>query len=263
MMRIGSGIENRGHVIGFQEEIAKAADRSDDAFFTWFDGAANADAAFVRGSWDFALHFALPAAPYLSAPETQTALEIGHGGGRILAAASRCFGTVVGVDVHNNNEKVEARLRAEGVGNARLLQGDGQSLPLPDGSVDFAYSFIVLQHVERFATFVSYWRETYRALRPGGLAILYFGRAAHFSLNRSARWRYRCDRLVERLRLPRGYREVAAPVNCTNLLVSLPCAVQLARATGFEVLDRVVSHKQVPDGFTRYGGQHGLILRKR
>ncbi len=49
-MAIGKVIEKRGHIIGFREEISKAASSSEDEFFTWFDSTKDKDSAFVRGS---------------------------------------------------------------------------------------------------------------------------------------------------------------------------------------------------------------------
>ncbi|MBI5728358.1 MAG: SAM-dependent methyltransferase, partial [Candidatus Magasanikbacteria bacterium] len=36
----------------------------------------------------------------LTDPKRQTALEIGCGGGRLLAAAAAVFGRVIGIDIH-------------------------------------------------------------------------------------------------------------------------------------------------------------------
>jgi len=261
-MAVGKEIETRGHVVGFRDEISKAAAASDDAFFTWFDGATDKDAAFVRGSWDFTVHVAQPASRYLSDPEGKTALEIGHGGGRILAAASRHFRGVVGVDVHNNNEKVADELRQRGISNFRLLESDGRSIPVEGDTIDLVYSFIVLQHVERIDVFNRYVHETHRVLKPGAVAVLYFGRRYAVSQGRASRTLYAVDRLAERVLVPRGFIELPARVNCTNLVVSLSYAKALARRCGFEVLSTLVSRKRVPNGTRLYGGQNGLVLRK-
>ena len=175
-MAIGPDIEQRGHITGFREEIGKAAATSPDAFFTWFDFAEGKDAAFRRGNWDFAHHIAGPLAPFIKKPENLEALEIGHGGGRLLAAASRYFRAVHGVDIHDQNERVLAEFAERGVRNANLRCADGSSLPLADASLDVVYSFIVLQHVERYEIFRRYLEETARVLKPGGLAVIYFGR---------------------------------------------------------------------------------------
>ena len=112
-MERAESIERRGHVVGFREAITHAAGQ-DAPFFGWFDHAQNKEASFVRGSWDFLWHIAQPLAPYLAQPETKTALEIGHGEGRLLAPASRAFQFVIGVDIHDENDKVQAALREAG-----------------------------------------------------------------------------------------------------------------------------------------------------
>ncbi len=262
-MAVGKTIENRGHVVGFGEEIGLAAKEGRDSFFTWFHGGADADTAFVRGQWDMALHILRPLAPYIREPESRTVLEIGHGGGRLLAAASRCFAAATGVDVHDNNELVLQELAARGIKNATLVKGDGQSLPLPSDSFDVVYSFVVLQHVERVAVFDRYVTEAYRVMKPGGVGILYFGRWCHFSKNRSAACLYLLDRLAAGLRLwPRGYREIPARVNEINLLISPARAARVARGAGFRIQGIGVSRRSIPDGLSLYGGQHSLLVRK-
>ena len=261
-MGTGKSIEHRGHVVGFREEIAQAAREGTDQFFGWFDNADGEKSSFIRGSWDFAYHIASPVAPHLARPENKTALEIGHGGGRILAAACRHFKHVIGVDVHECNDQVGAVLQEQGIRNAQLLVSDGTTIPVPSASVDCVYSFIVLQHVERFAVFQAYLREACRVMKPGAVAVLYFGRSYHWSFDRSSRWLYLLDRFTEPFRLTGGFEEVPAAVNCTNLRVSLTCAARVAKATGFIVLRALVSRRRVPDGVMRYGGQNGLVLRK-
>ena len=261
-MGVGKELEWRSHIIGFREEIESAARQSDQAFFTWFDGAETKDAAFLRGSWDFMFHIAAPLAHYLGHPQDKVALEIGYGGGRLLAAASRYFRDVIGVDIHAQDAKVREALAEQGVRNIRLFRTEGVALPCQQASVDCVYSFIVLQHVERYDIFVQYFREAYRVLKPGGVAVLYFGRKPFLSFNASSRWRYLADRCLERVRLRGGYQELPARVNATNLLVSLSHAKRLSRTIGFEVLEGLVSRRRIPDGTHLYGGQHGLVLRK-
>lgn len=255
-------IERRGHVVGFREAITQAARQDENAFFGWFDHAEDKESSFVRGSWDFLWHIAQPLTPYLTRPETKTALEIGYGGGRLLAAAGRCFQFVIGVDIHDENDKVHSALRDRGIRNAQLMKTEGARLPVGPEHVDCVYSFIVLQHVETYAVFERYVEETYRVLKPGGLAVLYFARRYRWSFDRSSRLLYGLDRLLEPLLLWKGYEELPAPVNSTNLRVSLPQATSLARTIGFEVVRTLVSRRRVPDGAALYGGQHGLLLKK-
>ncbi len=261
-MPIGDKIEDRGHITGFREEIEKAAGRSADDFFTWFDAAADADASFIRGEWDFALHIANKIAPYVKEPEKKTILEIGYGGGRILAAAARSFGKAVGVDIHPNQALVDQELKKRGANNFQLFTADGTTLPCPDSSIDVVYTFIVLQHVERIAIWRAYFEETWRVLRPGGVAMLYFGRWAPFSLGRERPLAYWAERMGERFFLTKGYLEKPAHVNDTNLLVTVPYAKGYAKRLGFQVKSATVSRRRVPDGLAAYGSQHGLLLVK-
>jgi SAM-dependent methyltransferase len=207
-------------------------------------------------------HIAQPLAPYLTQPETKTALEIGHGGGRLLAAAGRCFQHVIGVDIHDENVKVHSALRERGIRNAQLFKTEGARLPIETEHVNCVYSFIVLQHVETYAVFMRYFQEAFRVLKPGGLAVLYFARWYRWSFGRSSRLLYVADRMLEPFFLWKGYEELPARVNSTNLRVSLRQARWLARGVGFEVLRALVSGRRVPDGAALYGGQHGLVLKK-
>ncbi len=261
-MVLGNEIETRGHIKGFKEEISKAKEDSPDAFFTWFDNVKDKETAFVRGCWDFSVHFAGPMARYINSPEEKTALEIGHGGGRILASAARHFNHVIGVDIHDHNDVVGYELNTRGISNYKLHATEGINLPIEDGKIDVAYSFIVFQHIEKILIFQNYFQEIYRVLKKGGIAVLYFGRFSLFSINRSSSILYVIDRVFESAFLPKGYKEIRARVNQTNLKVTLRHAKKIARQAGFSICDVVVSKKKVPDGVDLYGGQHGLILQK-
>lgn len=262
-MATGDDIEKRGHIVGFKEEISRVSQISEDAFFTWFNESQDKDAAFVRGEWDLAFHILSPAWKYVSNPEKKTALEIGYGGGRLLAAASRFFGSVIGVDIHEKSELVKNELLQRGIKNFRLLTSDGSTIPVHDYEIDFAYSFIVLQHVEKHETLVSYMKETHRILKSGGVAVLYFGRKIYYSSHSPSRFFLMVDKVLESMFIRGGYREFPARVNETNLVVTLGYAKRLARSLGFDVVADMASRKKVPDGLNRFGGQHGLVLIKR
>lgn len=262
-MAIGKKIETRGHIVGFREEIAKAAESTDNGFFTWFDHAKDKEDAFARGDWDFIHHIYRPCVKFITTPENKIALEIGHGGGRILAAACHSFKTVIGIDIHDNNAKVEDELRKRGITNFRLIKTGGLDIPLEDESVDFIYSFIVLQHVEKYKIFENYLKESYRLLKTNGIAVLYFGRKYWLSKNRGSRLLYQIERFAEHLLLLKGYQELPARVNSTNLIVSLVHAKALAQSLGFDVLCELVSRKHAPEGIILFGGQNGLVIRKR
>ena len=261
-MAIRKDIEKHSHIKGFKKEIDKASKISKHYFFTWFNEAKDINTSFIRGSWDFNLHIALPLAKFIKDPENKTILEIGHGGGRILAAASRSFKECIGIDIHEHNKLVENEFKKRGINNVKLILTDGTHIPIENNSIDVVYSFIVLQHVEKIEIFQNYLRETYRVLKPNGIAVLYFGRHQIVSKNKSLKLFYMLDCILERLFLPKGYVELPAPVNSTNLKVSLHYSKKLSSQIGFKILETLVSHKKVPNGINLLGGQHGLVLRK-
>jgi ubiquinone/menaquinone biosynthesis C-methylase UbiE len=96
-------------------------------------------------------------------------LEIGCGVGRMTRMLARIFGHVTGVDISEEMLK-QARANTDDLKNVELVLGDGCTLKgLPDVSVDFAFSFIVFQHVPAYDVIASYCREVFRILKPGGL----------------------------------------------------------------------------------------------
>lgn len=261
-MAVGKNVESRGHILGFKEEIDKAAQQSADCFASWFNNDESEDSAFLKGRWDFSYHIALPLMPYVYHPHNVEALEIGCGGGRLLGAASGYFGNIAGIDIHNNLPYVEQRLNGRGVCNLSLRQTDGNCIPFEDDRFDVVYSFIVLQHVEKIAILEKYISETLRVLKTDGVAILYFGRFCRFSGRKKSLARLYLDRFFE-IFLPRGYRELSARVNETNLIVTRRFVENIVRSEGGVPLEWRVSRKNIPDGYEYYGGQHGLVFKKK
>jgi len=250
------------HLKGFQKEIRSSAEASENDFFTWFNEAGDKESAFIRGAWDFSYHIATPTIPYIQKPESLTALEIGYGGGRLLASASRHFGVVAGVDIHDQSEKVDAELQRRGIHNHKLYTGAGRDIPMSNEEVDFVYSFIVFQHMEKLEILRSYLSEAYRVLRSGGVGVFYFGRYCRFSFHHQCRVRLWMDLFLEKVRLKGGYKEMEAEINHINLLLTRSFAISLLRENGFECLGTCLSRRKLPDGVAYYGGQHGVIVRK-
>lgn len=171
----GENLE-RSHIADWQAQVRASAGGNIEAFLSYFDTAGDTGESWVQGYWDFAHHILKPVVPSLvGEPFNATALEIGFGGGRLLGPASRFFGKVIGVDIHDNFDEVRAILEAQGIANAELAKGDGRSLPVPDQSIDFVYSFIVLQHLPLLSTLNAYFADVKRVLKPGKAACLYMG----------------------------------------------------------------------------------------
>jgi SAM-dependent methyltransferase len=114
--------------------------------------------------------------PVLSLPGRRIArghvLEIGCGLGRFSRALARRFEAVTAVDV---SDVMVARARAANTAfpNIAFRATDGETLPVPDGSVDFAFSYEVFQHMPSHAVIRANLRELGRVLRRGGLAMIH------------------------------------------------------------------------------------------
>jgi SAM-dependent methyltransferase len=102
-----------------------------------------------------------------------TALDIGCGVGRLSRALATRFAQVEGIDISPPMIAEAHRLAPPVPTNVRyqVCAGDG-SIPLPDASVDLAFSYLVLQHVPTRRLVDAYLRSLGRVLRPGGVARL-------------------------------------------------------------------------------------------
>jgi SAM-dependent methyltransferase len=107
------------------------------------------------------------------APEEMRVLEIGCGTGRITRALAKVFGEVYGVDISGEMIR-QAETTLRDFPNARVFQNNGRDLDVVraalDGrAIDFAFSYIVFQHIPSRDVIESYVREVYSLLRPGAL----------------------------------------------------------------------------------------------
>jgi len=106
-------------------------------------------------------------------PKQMTVLEIGCGSGRITRALSELFGQVYAVDISGEMIR-QAKESLRDCPNAHVFQNSGSDLSVladvpGDIQIDFAFSYIVFQHIPSREVIRSYVREVHRLLRPGGL----------------------------------------------------------------------------------------------
>ena len=247
-------LSNKSHQDRYSEAIRQAREQGSDSFQNWFNQSGNTQEAIVRGFWDFTTHILTPTVcDYITSPEQKTALEIGYGGGRILNAASKYFRFVTGIDVHDEQVFVETFLKSQGNENFQLLRTSGDEIDVPPESIDFVYSFIVLQHLPTLDALINYINATYRCLKPGGIAQLYFGKFTVLSPLDQAKF------------FGAGYKEITdAVVNNFSLVLRLSKMRRICTIAGFQILDSGTSYKKAPDGYrNRKGLQNYVTLRKK
>ncbi len=105
---------------------------------------------------------------------TQVMVEIGCGLGRMTHRFAERFGRVYAVDVSPEMIR-RASARWAHLKNVTFILGSGNDLPgIADRSIDFVFSYIVLQHVPHPQIVKDYLRETARVLKPDGVAHLQF-----------------------------------------------------------------------------------------
>jgi ubiquinone/menaquinone biosynthesis C-methylase UbiE len=104
------------------------------------------------------------------------ALEIGYGGGRLIAECAKDFKKVIGIDIHSENIMVENYLHEEcDVNNYQLLNVNKKNRIL-DNSVDYIYSFIVFQHFKNYKLVIEELLFIKRILKPRGICHIYFAK---------------------------------------------------------------------------------------
>lgn len=102
-------------------------------------------------------------------PRSLRLLEIGCGVGRMTEHLAETFGEVHGVDV-SGEMVATAKQRLTRFDNVNVHENNGVDLALfPDTYFDFAFSFIVFQHIPFREVIEGYLREVHRVLKPGRL----------------------------------------------------------------------------------------------
>jgi len=100
-----------------------------------------------------------------------TILEIGCGIGRMTAFLSMLFKRVIAIDISGEMiRQAKDRLKyVSGHSNIKLIETDGETIPVDDDSVDFAFSYLVFQHMKTREMVEKNFQEVYRVLNRGGL----------------------------------------------------------------------------------------------
>lgn len=129
--------------------------------------------AFDLAGQEDALHLLLP-----FVQPTDVVLDFGCGLGRLLKWVAPNCRTAIGVDV-SKEMLAKAKARLKEVPNVKLKQiSVDLRIPVAKGSIDFAYLYHVVEHLEREDTY-KILREIKRCLRPNGRALVEFALLGH------------------------------------------------------------------------------------
>jgi SAM-dependent methyltransferase len=142
--------------------------------------------------WDFSARIITPTVRRrILDPAAAHAVELGYGAGDLLVAASHFFGSVTALPLASGDDAESAtRLTlAAARGNVSVHSGDEHSLAsMQSEHADFIYSLHGVSRLPDLQTFRSLVADCARVLKPGGLAMLWFGRLSRlpFALPDSA-----------------------------------------------------------------------------
>lgn len=138
---------------------------------------------FHKGTLTYAEHLTRYSCA-LEVVKDKVVLDIASGSGygtKMLASTAK---KVYGVDV--NEVAINYAKKHYGSKNIEYKVGDGESIPLPDNSVDVVITFETIEHIRDYEKFVA---EVSRVLKPEGLTIvstpndLEFAEGNHFHLH--------------------------------------------------------------------------------
>lgn len=142
-------------------------------------------------------------------PEGKSMLELGCGAGRMTHSFAGHFGNVLAFDV-SEQMLGRARVLLKEIPNVSFVLGDGVDLgAAADESVDFAFSYLVLQHLPAENLVLSYVREILRVLRPGGLCLFQFNGMKRPTMNWKGQFAWGVIDALWSLRLRRVSRALA------------------------------------------------------
>lgn len=236
-------------------------DRMDDAMRRDWDERARKDAYFYiaswRKDWDEASFFQSGEEDYQRfvtpvlercqfVTEGKTMLELGCGAGRMTRSFARNFAHVLGFDV--SAEMLDrARHLNPSVENIAWVQGNGSDLGnTAPGSVQFVFSYLVLQHLPAEHLVHSYVREILRLLSDGGVCLFQFNGTARKYMNWKGRlawgaidslWKLRCNGASRFLAKAFGMDPEMAGNSWHGVGVNAEAVAQTVRSNGGTVLE--------------------------
>lgn len=147
----------------------------------------NEDSFFSSGEEDYQRLVAPVLQRLALDPANKSMAEIGCGAGRMTRSFATHFRAVSAIDI---SEEMQARAKTllSDISNITWILSDGQSLSgLPTKSMDFVFSYLVLQHFPAPELVAETIREMLRALKPGGAYLFQFNGSHQPTMNYKGR----------------------------------------------------------------------------
>ena len=116
-------------------------------------------------------------------PQGKTMLELGCGAGRMTRSFARRFAHVYATDISPEMLRHARALFPEAINVDWALVNGTDLTGLSDQTVDFAFSYIVLQHMPTAEFAFQYLREMLRVLKADGIFLFQFNSLRTSSMN--------------------------------------------------------------------------------
>ena len=184
-------------------------------------------------------------------PANKSMAELGCGAGRMTRSFAVRFQSVLAVDI---SAEMQSRAKAylSSFSNIRWVLSNGETLSgIEDASVDFVFSYLVLQHMPTKEVVFNSIREMVRILRPGGAFLFQFNGSDGSTMN----WRGRAisgilDGIAS-IGLHRASRRVASAVGIDPEMVGKTW--RGAALTSAEIVEAVRFGQGSPEDFLEAG----------
>jgi SAM-dependent methyltransferase len=167
------------------------------------------ETSFFQSGEDDYEHFVSGILNRHTPPANSAVVELGCGAGRMTRSFARRFRRVTAIDV--SSEMLErAKTLHGGIDNIRWILGNGVDLTgIPNDSMDFAFSYLVLQHFPTADLVSAYIGEMLRVLKAGGICLFQFNGTPDTNMNWKGRAAWSLMDSLRELRLHRASRSVA------------------------------------------------------
>ena len=120
-------------------------------------------------------------------PSVSSMAELGCGAGRMTRAFAKQFQSVTAIDISEEMQRKAQKYLAD-FSNVRWVLVDGVALAaIESSSLDFVFSYMVLQHYPSDELIAASVREMLRIVRPGGAFLFHFNGCHQPTMNWNGR----------------------------------------------------------------------------